>query len=322
MSRCYPFPPPGFVPNQIRDESLIEPIKKGTKEEVNREKKNKDKKRKERDSEAGRSRKHSHHKRQRKDENANASKKVDDDELECLEKSCLTMELDHQTSSQNSSDSTLHSNENEGPNYIQSQPLNGRHNDSGEFVCLLVVGSVLLHLLATMMTLFLQIVAMGFEESSIRVLLHGKRQKYPEVMMTNKDQKQSSYRDKLDASHAALFKCVGHPYSANQAPPDASRVCQEKTKESIRPSNLGSKCSPSMAMRFFNLIENWAPDRVESKLNDSEDQELWLLMKVGAKRQHQVSIQTTRNGSSSMVWPTAQFLPEAELYALPFTLPF
>ncbi|KAG2303051.1 hypothetical protein Bca52824_031702 [Brassica carinata] len=289
MSRCYPFPPPGFVPNQIRDESLIEPIKKGTKEEVNREKKNKDKKRKERDSEAGRSRKHSHHKRQRKDENANASKKVDDDELECLEKSCLTMELDHQTSSQNSSDSTLHSNENEGPNYIQSQPLNGRHNDS---------------------------------ESSIRVLLHGKRQKYPEVMMTNKDQKQSSYRDKLDASHAALFKCVGHPYSANQAPPDASRVCQEKTKESIRPSNLGSKCSPSMAMRFFNLIENWAPDRVESKLNDSEDQELWLLMKVGAKRQHQVSIQTTRNGSSSMVWPTAQFLPEAELYALPFTLPF
>ncbi|CAN6863847.1 unnamed protein product [Brassica oleracea] len=48
MSRCYPFPPPGFVPNQVRDESLIEPIKKGTKEEVKREKKdrkhNKDKK--------------------------------------------------------------------------------------------------------------------------------------------------------------------------------------------------------------------------------------------------------------------------------------
>ncbi|XP_013693889.2 uncharacterized protein LOC106397808 isoform X2 [Brassica napus] len=158
MSRCYPFPPPGFVPNQVRDESLIEPIKKGTKEEVKREKKgrkhNKVQKRKERDNEAGRSSKHRHHKRQRKDESANASKQVDS-----LEKSCLTIELDHQASSQTSCDSTLRSNENEGPSHIKSQPLNGRHNDS---------------------------------ETSMRVLLHGKGQKYPEVMLTNKGQKQCS----------------------------------------------------------------------------------------------------------------------------------
>lgn len=323
----------------------------GTKEEVKREKKdkkhNKDKKRKER---AGRSREHRHHKRLRKDESANASKKVDDDnEIESLEKSCLTMEPDHQTSSQNSSDS----NENEGPNHIQSQPFDGRHNDSGECVCLLVVGSVLLHVLATMMTLFLRIVAMGFEETSIRVLLHGKGQKYPEVMMT-------------DSSHTALCECVGHRYStsANQAPRDASRVCQEKTRdpvfdsavdistklckdeetnrqfsmqlgkekraasssleERIGPSKLCRKCPPSTAMRFWKLIEDWAPDRLETKLNDSEDEELWLLMKVGAKRHHgQASVQTSSKGSSSMVWATtAQFLPEAELHALPFTVPF
>lgn len=284
MSRCYPFPPPGFVPNQVRDESLIEPIKKGTKEEVKREKKdrkhNKDKKRKERDNEVDRSRNH-RHKRQRKDENANASKKV-----ESLEKSCLTIELDHQASSQTSCDSTLRSNEND-----KSQPLNGRHNDSGEFVCLLVAGSVLLHVLATtMMTLFLRIVAMGFEETSTRVLLHDKGQKCPEVMMTtNKDQKQCSA-----SSH----------------------------RESIGPSKLCSKCPPSTAMRFLKLIENWAPDQFESKLADSEDQERWLLMKAGAKRRHQVSVKTSSKGSSSMVWPTAQILPEVELHALPFTVPF
>ncbi|CAF2038356.1 BnaA09g09320D [Brassica napus] len=288
MSRCYPFPPPGFVPNQVRDESLIEPIKKGTKEEVKREKKdrkhNKVQKRKERGNEAGRSRNH-RHKRQRKDENANASKKV-----ESLEKSCLTIELDHQSSSQTSCDSTLRSNENEGPSHIKSQPLNGRHNDSGEFVCLLVAGSVLLHVLATtMMTLFLRIVAMGFEETSIRVLLHDKGQKYSEVMMTNKGQKQCSA-----SSH----------------------------QESNGPSKLCSKCPPSTAMRFLKLIENWAPDRFETKLADSEDQEWWLLMKVGAKRRHQVSVKTSSKGSSSMAWPTAQILPEVELHALPFTVPF
>ncbi|XP_048623546.1 uncharacterized protein LOC106366427 isoform X2 [Brassica napus] len=246
MSRCYPFPPPGFVPNQVRDESLIEPIKKGTKEEVKREKKDrkhnkdkKDRKRKERDNEAGRSSKHSH-KRQRKDES--------------LEKSCLTIELEHQASSQTSCDSTLRSNENEGPNHVKSQPLNGRHNDS---------------------------------ETSTRVfLLHDKEQKYPEVMMTNRGQKQCSA-----SSH----------------------------QESIGPSKLCSKCPPSTAMRFLKLIENWAP---ETKLADSEDQEWWLLMKVGAKRRHQVSVQRSSKGSSSMVWPTAQFLPEAELHALPFTVPF
>ncbi|KAJ0265394.1 hypothetical protein HA466_0016860 [Hirschfeldia incana] len=311
MSRCYPFPPPGFVPNQVRDESLIEPINKGTKKETKRDRKhNKDKKRKERDHEAGRSREHSHHKRQRRDGNADASKKVDDDnELEFLEKSCLTMELDHQASSQTSS-------ENEGPNRIQSQSLNGRHNDSGEFVCLLVVGSVLLHVLATMMTLFLHIVAMGFEETSIRVLLHGKGQ-----VMTNKDQKQSSSREKLDSSHLVDSKKeeTKRQFSMQLGKEKGASSHQD----SIGPSKLCSKCPPSTATRFSKLIENWAPDRFdETKLTYSEDQDWWLLMKVGAKRHHQVSGQTRSKGSSSMVWPTAQFLPEAELLALPFTVPF
>ncbi|CAH8313940.1 unnamed protein product [Eruca vesicaria subsp. sativa] len=335
MSRCYPFPPPGFVPNQIKkDESLIESIKKGTKEEAKREKKdrkhNNDKKRKERDNEAGRSRKHLHHKRQRKDDNTSASKKVDDNvsEPECMEKSCLTMELDHQTSSQTSCDSNLHGNENEGQNHIQSQPLTGRHNDSGEFVCLLVLGSVCF----TMMTLFLQIVAMGFEETS-------KRQKYHEVMMSNRDQKQCSSRD--DASQA-LMVCqerrrdpvfdaaidISSKLSKEKETNRQSGMQLGKEKQSSRhheangPSKLCRKRPSSMAMRFLNLIENWSPDQVESKLTDSEDQEWWLLMKVGAKRHHPVSNQTSSSGSSSMVWPSARFLPEAELHALPFTVPF
>ncbi|CAG7900728.1 unnamed protein product [Brassica rapa] len=322
MSRCYPFPPPGYVRNETRDESLIGSIK-GTKEEVKRDRKhNKDKKRKERDTEAD------------NNESPNSSKKVHDgrgsiskNELECLEKSCLTVELEHQTSSQNSCDSR--------PNHIQSPLLpDGRQYGSGEFVCLLVVGSVLLHVM--MMTLFLQII--GFEETSIRVLLHGKEHEHQdaEVMLTNKDHSES----------------LAHTF-ANEAPLDPLILCQEKRKREIttklskekntvpldrqisKPlgkethqetagaSKLCRKCPSSTAVRFLDLIENWAPDLVESKLIDTEDQELWLVMKVGAKRHHhQVNNQTTSNGRSSMVWPTARFLPEAELHALPFTVPF
>ncbi|CDY24376.1 BnaA07g03010D [Brassica napus] len=289
MSRCYPFPPPGYVRNETRDESLIGSIK-GTKEEVKRDRKhNKDKKRKERDTEAD------------NNESANASKKFDDgrglvtnNELECLEKSSLTVELEQQTSSQNSCDSR--------PNHIQSPLLP--------------------------------------DETSIRVLLHGKEHEHQdaEVMLTNKEHSES----------------LAHT-SANEAPLDPLIVCQEKRKREIttklskeknrvslesdrqisKPlgkethqetagaSKLCRKCPSSTAVRFLDLIENWAPDLVESKLIDTEDQELWLVMKVGAKRHHhQVNNQTTSSGRSSMVWPTARFLPEAELHALPFTVPF
>ncbi|KAL0758770.1 uncharacterized protein LOC106416501 isoform X2 [Brassica napus] len=290
MSRCYPFPPPGYVRNETRDESLIGSIK-GTKEEVKRDRKHKkDKKRKERDTEAD-----------------NSSKKFDDgrglvtnNELECLEKSSLTVELEHQTSSQNSCDSR--------PNHIQSPLLpDGRQYGS---------------------------------ETSIRVLLHGKEHEHQdaEVMLTNKDHSES----------------LAHT-SANEAPLDPLIVCQEKRKreittklskeknavplesdrqiskplgkethqETVGASKLCRKCPSSTAVRFLDLIENWAPDLVESKLIDTEDQELWLVMKVGAKRHHhQVNNQTTSNGRSSIVWPTARFLPEAELHALPFTVPF
>ena len=334
MSRCYPFPPPGYVRDETQDDSLIESFK-GTKEAVKKDRKhNKDKKRKERDNAADhRSKKHRHHKRRHKDESVNACEKVDDgcgsiskNELECLEKSCLTVELEHQTSSQTSCDSTLYSKER--LNHIQSPPLDGRQYGS---------------------------------ETSLRILLHGKEHEHhdAELMITNKGHKQCSSRESFDASQTAPCEFVARP-SANVAPLDPLRVCQEKRRretttklgkekktiplesdrqvsrtplvkekpssshqETVGASKLCSKCPSSTAVRFLNLIENWAPGRVENKFTDCEDQELWLCMKVGAKRHHhQVSNQTTINGSSSMVWPTARFLPEAELHALPFTVPF
>ncbi|KAG7579530.1 hypothetical protein ISN45_Aa03g036650 [Arabidopsis thaliana x Arabidopsis arenosa] len=348
MSRCYPFPPPGYV----RKESLIESIK-GEKEEVKKDRKHKrkEKERKDRENEAGRSRKH-RHKRRRKDEgtNASGSGKLINSEVEFLEKSCQTVELELQTSSQTSCDSTLHSNER--PKQIQSQPLDGRHNDSGELLCVYL----LLGLFA-----YYGVILSWFQETGIRTWLHDKGQEDPEdeVMMTSKDQKQRFSGEMLDASQAAApTESAGHLYSTRQ---DALRVCEEKRRDPIfgstreittklskekksvplkdnrkfrkeKPTSshqetpgpskrLCRKCPPSMAGELLNLIENWAPDRVESKLADSEDQEWWLFIKFGAKRQ-QISNQRTNQGSSSMVWPTARFLPEAEVHALPFTVPF
>ncbi|XP_010467576.1 PREDICTED: cylicin-1-like isoform X2 [Camelina sativa] len=317
MSRCYPFPPPGYVLKEInKDKYLIDSIK-GAKDEVKKDRKHKrkDKKRKERETEAGRSRNH-RHKRRRKDEGA----KLINSEVEFLEKSCQTVELELQSSSQNSCDSTLHSNERS--KQIQSQPL---------------------------------------DETGLRTRL-AEKDPEAEVMMSNKDQKQRFSRERLDASLSAAPKeSVGHLYSITQdalrvcqekrrdpsrditteLSKDNRKVSRKDTmpssslwthpeeekpssshQETIGPSKLScKKCPPSMAGQFLNLIDNWTPAPVESKLTDSEDQEWWLFIKFGAKRQ-QVSNQKTNQGSSSMVWPTARFLPEAELHALPFTVPF
>ncbi|AEC06687.1 cylicin [Arabidopsis thaliana] len=324
MSRCYPFPPPGYV----WKESLIESIK-GAKEEVKKDRKHKrnEKDRKDRDNEAGRSRKH-RHKRRRKDEGAIASGKLVSSEVELLEKSCQTVELELQTSSQNSCDSTLHSNER--PKQIQSQPLD--------------------------------------ETSiRTRLPDKGQEDPEDGVMMTSKDQKQRFSREMLDASQAATApnESVGHSRVCQEKRIDPTfgssreittklnkekksvpskdnrKVSKEKKMPSLSSCNpleqekptsshqetpgpsklLCRKCPPSMAGQLLNLIENWAPDRVESKLTDSEDQEWWLFIKFGAKSP-QVSNQKTNQGSSSMVWPTARFLPEAEVHALPFTVPF
>ncbi|EOA31014.1 hypothetical protein CARUB_v10014159mg [Capsella rubella] len=330
MSRCYPFPPPGYVRKEIsRDKCLIESIK-GAKGEVKKDRKHKRKgtKRKESENEAGQSRKHSH-KRRRKEEGVNASGKLINSEVELLEKSCQTVEPELQTSSQNSCDSTLRSNER--PKKIQSQPL---------------------------------------YETGIQTRLPEKGQKDPEdeVMMTNKVQKQRFSRERLDAtqaaapnesvSHDALRVCQENRRDPNfgssrditiklskekKSVPskDKRKVSKKDTmrsssswthpelekpssshQETNGPSKLSCrKCPPSMAGQLLNLIENWAPDRVESKLTECEDQEWWLFIKFGAKRQ-QVSNQKTNEGSCSVVWPTARFLPEAELHALPFTVPF
>jgi len=122
---------------------------KGAKEEVKRAKKDrkhkKDKKRKERENESDRSKKVRRHKRQRKDEQGvNANKKVDDgSEAEFLDKSCLTVELEHQSTSPNSCDSTLYSNE-RPPKQIQL--LDCRQYDSGELFVLFTCVVSLLHL--------------------------------------------------------------------------------------------------------------------------------------------------------------------------------
>ncbi|ANM68148.1 hypothetical protein AT4G35940 [Arabidopsis thaliana] len=156
MSRCFPFPPPGYVLNGIRDEAVIVSSIKGVEEKAKKEQRRKDrrsdkkdkkdkkerkekkekkeKKRKEREGKEVGSEKRSH-KRRRKEDGAKVDlfHKLKESEVNCLEKSSLTVERELlQSTSQNSCDSTLNSNEMLPKQKEVQQPLDGRHNNNNE----------------------------------------------------------------------------------------------------------------------------------------------------------------------------------------------
>ncbi|EOA16959.1 hypothetical protein CARUB_v10005187mg [Capsella rubella] len=341
MSRCFPFPPPGYVLNGIRDEAMIVSIKgKEEKEQRRKEKKRdkkdkkdrkenkdkkdskerkekKDKKRKERDGKEGGSEKHSH-KRRRKEEGAKVdlSRKLKESEISCLEKSSLTVERELlQSTSQNSCDSTLNSNE-----ILPKQPLDGRHNNDSE--------------------------------SIIRIRLPSRRQKDPEVMTTFKDQETPcpSRGIKLDSSQLDTREPVNQHPCSTSAPEHASKPQEEKRKdpvfkgkyhgkekritsapnpETYQPTRSRCSCPPSVVLQFLNVVENWVPNTNELRvdlINSEEDEECWWSMKKPRSPKERCK-QLNRNNEikqvgNTMGWPCARLLPEADIYALPYTVPF
>lgn len=76
---------------------------------------------------------------------------------------------------------------------------------------------------------------------------------------------------------------------------------------------------------YRNLIENWAPPRLQDGCADTADED-WLFG-ANNKAERSDKKSTCRDESmsycnTSLLWPRAQYLPEVDIYALPYTLPF
>ncbi|XVF67937.1 hypothetical protein PTKIN_Ptkin10aG0162300 [Pterospermum kingtungense] len=100
MSRCLPFPPPGYVWNGVTGEALLELIKV-QKERVKAEKQKKKEKRRKKESEQGEisKKKRGHHKRHKglrsnEDEGSSENRGKSEHETQELEKSSLSEELE------------------------------------------------------------------------------------------------------------------------------------------------------------------------------------------------------------------------------------
>ncbi|CAA0397638.1 unnamed protein product [Arabidopsis thaliana] len=450
MSRCFPFPPPGYVLNGIRDEAVIVSSIKGVEEKAKKEQRRKDrrsdkkdkkdkkerkekkekkeKKRKEREGKEVGSEKRSH-KRRRKEDGAKVDlfHKLKESEVNCLEKSSLTVERELlQSTSQNSCDSTLNSNEmlpkqkevqqpldgrhnnnnekrvekqqpldgrhnnnnekrvekqqpldgrhnnNNEKRIEKQQPLNGRHNNNNEKLMEKQQPLNGRHNNNNEKRIEKQQPLNGRHnnkekqkekqqpldvrhnnndsESIIRIRLPIRRQKDPEVMMTNKDQEKPgpSRGIKLDSSQLPTREPVNqHPCSTSAAE-HASKPREEKrkdpifrgkhgkekissssTRETYQPPKSLCNCPPSMVLQFLDVVENWVPNTIERRVDliNSEDEECWWSMKKPPSSTTEICKQLNRENEikqvgNTMGWPCARLLPEADVYALPYTVPF
>ncbi|KAA8532003.1 hypothetical protein F0562_006855 [Nyssa sinensis] len=316
MSRCFPYPPPGYEKIGTAHETLVKSIKRAEKAKKERKEKRGERKEEEKRRENGEIEKKRHgHKKRHKDERSQEDQqgqkhgKRRKNETDQFEKSSLTEEHGRPVGSHNhcdSSDSTLNSNRWQK----HSSPSDDRHSP----------GSI------------------------IRIRLPVQRHKDPELLPSKV---QSCFA--LGSSDALLQekkehapRPVGegiehHHYNSRIISQDiASKLSKEKPCPSSGSSEFLSQklqtaatsClhhgSSLLELKFRDLIENWVPPILESECTDLDDQE-WLFPtkhnhSFGVKRFEAGMDVLTRKCSAS--WPGACYLPEVDVYALPFTVPF
>ncbi|KAK8648913.1 hypothetical protein V6N13_129655 [Hibiscus sabdariffa] len=115
--------------------------------------------------------------------------------------------------------------------------------------------------------------------------------------------------------------------SCSVAPVPRQKVCRDVEMKVKRPSSrtLANENKILKAvLQYKALIEDWVPPLLQPELNDYDSGDDWLLPKKqlgkpAAKRSDDYDVLCASCSSS---WPQAHYLPEAEIYALPYTVPF
>lgn len=103
-------------------------------------------------------------------------------------------------------------------------------------------------------------------------------------------------------------------------------VPEQKLRHDDRRKEQGSSSSGTLlkaALQYKTFIEDWMPPLLEAELNNDGDED-WLLTKkqLGKPAAKRPDDNDHTCVASASLHPCAHFLPAAEIYALPYTVPF
>ncbi|CAI9116959.1 OLC1v1018258C1 [Oldenlandia corymbosa var. corymbosa] len=372
MSRCFPYPPPGYIPSRASNEALIESIKLQKEKGKDKSERKKEKKEKKREKKEKKKSKEEDKAKQIKTSQLEhnvfkvESQKEKKDDTEQLERSSITEE--HEQPSQNpsySSDST------------QNSGCKRKRHDSPVNSTRVQGGNILRFRLPSQKQIKhdvkgeeqppkqikhgVRVDEQPIPSSSLKIIkqhtiggddpvlrLPSQDHRKPEIR-GSEDQPSTSGRadvlveDKnifsrtdLDKSYpsslAAELKVNVDPLRSEQRWIQQNSGGLDNTYLEdvyVDSSSRRFKKMKKVADKYKSLIEDWTPPCL---LRDDDDEkgDDWLF---GSKneattrpekmlRAASTDMMMTCSGSSTLWPPRAQYLPEADVYALPYTIPF
>ncbi|XP_059638512.1 uncharacterized protein LOC132280783 isoform X2 [Cornus florida] len=311
MSRCFPYPPPGYEKIGNPHEALIESIKIGEKSKKERKDKKRERKEEKKKQKIGETEKNKHgHKKRHKKEGSHDGKKGREhqkmmrNEKEQFEKSTLTEEHGHPFGSQNlsdSSDSTLNSNRRQE----HGLPSDGRHNP----------GSV---------------IRIRFQKNKDQEVLPNKELPCSAALGSSDGFVQEMNEPAPGPSAKGrdhLFSTISTQDASFKLSKGEPRCFSEVLSQRAETAPTSCPCvhrGSSSLLKLRDLIENWVPPLLQSERPNLDDHE-WL---YSTKQDHNFGarrFKASGDGLSyqcSTPWPRVCYLPEADIHALPFVLPY
>ncbi|CAA3021496.1 Hypothetical predicted protein [Olea europaea subsp. europaea] len=326
MSRCFPYPPPGYSLSRAGNEALIESIKlqkereksnEERKKEKRREKKEKRKEKKEKTNENSRGKSHNV-------DNACVGENIWMDsrggllhkgkkaEIEQLEKSSLTEELEQPACSRIPSSSS-ESTENSNKRKRRTSSIGGSNS----------LGNI------------------------IKIRLPSRKKNEPDASFDKPQLCSTSGRMDIPVQRKdeiAVRASRGTVCSTSQGTHNLVRgvpagtdkelvFSASRQTEAAAHVKLGSSFGASAALtpmqrlelQYKNLVENWVPPDLHTLANDLDDQE-WLFQRkdkdVCAVKRIRSSADAISCSNSLALWPQSRYLPDADICALPYVVPF
>lgn len=334
MSRCFPYPSPDFNGNCTRDVAVKpvigsiklqreekkaqterreeKKVKKERRKEKKREKKEKEKTR--RNGEIEHQKKG--HKKRRKDDLSQENKKVGNhqnsrkNETDHFEKSTLTEEHGHPIGSENicySSDGSLNSNKRQK----YSSPPNGKHNS----------GNIFRIRLPLQWHKDLEVLPSKGQPCSAL----GRTDVFVQEMCDLSPKPGRREGEHLCFASGITGQGLDHKLGRKNPCPSSAAHEIFGQKPEIAPASISSGSDSSLLEpRFKDLLDYSVPPLMQSQFPASDNQD-WLLE---TKQNHNLAAErceTNHDGGSygnSAQWSRVCYLPEVDIYALPFTVPF
>ncbi|XP_073275870.1 uncharacterized protein [Primulina huaijiensis] len=316
MSRCFPYPPPGYTLSRSSEDSLIESIK------LQKENKQAKEQRKERRKEKKERRKEKAERRKERKEKTNQNSDKYDilkeqhgknfwANIDHLEKSGLTEEHEQpiclhipSTSSESIENSTKRKRD--------FSPIDGKCG-RGNIIRIRVASK-----------------KQNLSSSSI-----------DEHLCSTSGRTDVPTQNKDEIGHKSKQEAIYIPTEGTRkfdqgltAGTEKEPICLISKNDTGAPGITGTSPVPDVVrssiqkrgLKYNKLIETWLPPQLEDTCLDTHDID-WLFIGnnqgIQAEKRLKVVCNSVPCSSSSTLWqPHARYLPEVDVHALPFTVPF